>query len=226
MPNIKIDYRKKNYKKTKSVAVIVAHPDDETLWAGGTIFSNPSWKCFIACLCRASDMDRAQRFNNALKAFKSDGIMGDIEDGPEQKPINENELETAILDLLPAWHFDLIISHSPIGEYTRHIRHEEVGKAVINLWHTGKISTSGLWTFAYEDGDKKYYPRPIENASIIQTFSAKIWQRKYNLITKTYGFEKNSFEAETTPKSESFMQFTDPNQAKKWFVQFSFLKII
>jgi LmbE family N-acetylglucosaminyl deacetylase len=32
---------------TKNVAIIVAHPDDETLWAGGTILNHPSWKCFI-----------------------------------------------------------------------------------------------------------------------------------------------------------------------------------
>ena len=66
--------------------------------------------------------------------------MGDLDDGPEQKPLDENEVERAILELLPPKHFDLIISHNPAGEYTRHIRHEEAGKAVINLWNAGKIS--------------------------------------------------------------------------------------
>ena len=61
-------------------------------------------------------------------------------------------------------HFDLIITHNPTGEYTRHIRHEEVSKAVIKLWHAGKISAGELWTFAYEDGNKKYYPKPVRKA--------------------------------------------------------------
>ena len=118
-------------------------------------------------------------------------------------------MESAILHLLPPTHFDLIISHNPSGEYTRHIRHEEVSKAVIKLWHAGKISTNELWTFAYEDGGKKYYPRPVENATIYRTLTKRIWLRKYSIITETYGFEKSSFEAETTPRAESFWQFTN-----------------
>ena len=86
----------------KTVAVIVAHPDDETLWAGGTILSHPSWKWFVVCLCRGSDEDRSPRFSNALKILKSEGIIGDLDDGPEQKPLKEYEVKQAILKLLPA----------------------------------------------------------------------------------------------------------------------------
>jgi LmbE family N-acetylglucosaminyl deacetylase len=204
-------------KNSKAVAVIVAHPDDETLWAGGTILSHPLWQCFIVCLCRGDDTERAPKFYNALKVFKSEGIMGDLDDGSEQKPLHGKVVEQAILDLLPLKHFDLIISHNPSGEYTRHIRHEEAGKAVIKLWQAGKISARELWTFAYEDGGREYYPRPVEKAAIYRTLTKRIWLRKYNIITETYGFEKDSFEAETTPRAESFWQFTDPYDAKKWF---------
>lgn len=205
-----------NSKLPKFVAVIVAHPDDETLWAGGTILSHPSWKWFIVCLCRGSDTERAPRFYKALKVFKSEGIMGDLDDGPEQNPLDEKEVERTILDLLPPKHFDLIITHNPTGEYTRHIRHEEASKAVIKLWNAGKISANELWSFAYEDGNKEYYPRPVENATIYQTLTKRIWHKKYCLITKTYGFKKNSWEAETTPRAEAFWQFENSNEANKW----------
>jgi LmbE family N-acetylglucosaminyl deacetylase len=203
-------------KKPKAVAVIVAHPDDETLWAGGTILSHPSWHWFIVCLCRGSDKDRAPRFLRTMQVLGSEGIMGDLDDGPEQRPLDEIELECAILKLLPPMHFDLIITHNPDGEYTRHVRHEETSKAVIELWHAGKISASELWTFAYEDGNKKYYPRPTENATLYRVLTKRIWQKKYSIITETYGFEKTSFEAETTPHAESFWQFTDSFDAQKW----------
>jgi LmbE family N-acetylglucosaminyl deacetylase len=203
-------------KNPKAVAVIVAHPDDETLWAGGTILSHPSWQWFIVCLCRGSDKDRAPKFLKTLQILGSEGIMGDLDDGPEQKPLDENELECAIMQLLPFRHFDLIISHNPTGEYTRNIRHEEVSKAIIKLWHNGKISANELYTFAYEDGGKEYYPRPVENASVYRTLSKRIWLRKYNIITEIYGFEKSSFEAETTPRAESFWQFTNSVDAKIW----------
>ena len=200
----------------KAVAIIVAHPDDETLWAGGTILSNPSWNCFIISLCRRSDKERAPRFNNALKLLDSTGIMGDLDDGPEQKPMNEQLMEQTILELLPGRHFDLIITHNPSGEYTRHARHEEVSKAVITLWHNGKISANELWTFAYEDGHKAYYPKSVKDASIYQMLPKQIWLKKYSIITKTYGFDQSSWEAKTTPKAESFWRFPDSYTAKIW----------
>lgn len=204
-------------KNSKSVAIIVAHPDDETLWAGGTILSHPSWNCFIVCLCRKSDTERSSKFYKTLQILKSEGIMGDLDDGPDQNSLDENELEQTILNLLPAKHFDLIITHSPNGEYTKHRRHEETGKVVIKLWQQGKIFAKELWLFAYEDGNKKYLPKPILNATAIYHLSENIWLKKYKLITETYGFEKGSFEAKTTPKSEAFWQFTNPNETQKWF---------
>jgi LmbE family N-acetylglucosaminyl deacetylase len=208
------------FSSQKTVAVIVAHPDDETLWAGGTILSYPAWKWFIVCLCRRNDEDRSPRFYKTLKILKSDGIIGDLDDGPEQKPLDGQEVEKAILNLLPARHFDLVVSHSPNGEYTRHLRHEEVGKAVIKLWNTGEISTPELWTFAYTDHNKKHLPVADENASRSRLLTKRIWLLKYRIITEIYGFEKGGFEAETTPKTESFWQFTDPSVAKKWLNKF------
>jgi LmbE family N-acetylglucosaminyl deacetylase len=212
-------------KNSKAVAVIVAHPDDETLWAGGTILSHPSWQWFIVCLCRGSDKDRAPKFLKTLQILGSKGIMGDLDDGPEQKPFEEKEIERTIQQVLPSKHFDLIISHNPSGEYTRHIRHEETGKAVIKLWHAGKISANELWTFAYEDGNKKYFPKPIETASVCHKLTKQIWLKKYSIITETYGFEKTSFEAQTTPRAESFWQFSNPHDAQKWLKQFENLKM-
>lgn len=197
-------------KRAKSVAVIVAHPDDETLWAGGTILRHPSWQWFVLSLCRASDPDRAPRFGNALKVLHAEGVMGDLDDGPEQVPLDERLVEQTILELLPPRHFDLLITHNPAGEYTRHLRHEETGKAVITLWGQGEISADLLWTFAYEDGHKAYYPRPVENASGYRVLPQTVWLKKYRLITDTYGFDQNSWEAKTTPKAESFWQFGKP----------------
>lgn len=204
-----------NNKYSKSIAVIVAHPDDETLWVGGTILEHPSNNWFIISLCRASDTDRSTRFYNALNILNADGNMGDLDDGPDQQPLNEMVLENEILQLLPEIQFDLIITHHPLGEYTRHLRHEEVSKAVINLWHNKKIKTHELWTFAYEDGEKTYLPKAVENANLSEILSKDIWLKKYKIITETYGFEKSSWEARITPKTEAFWQFRNSNTAIK-----------
>jgi LmbE family N-acetylglucosaminyl deacetylase len=133
-----------------------------------------------------------------------------MDDSPKQDPLDKSELESTILSLVPAQSFDLIITHNPHGEYTRHIRHEEVSKAVFELWFANQIQTPALWTFAYTDGGEVFYPRPMENANHHVMLSDKIWEKKYRLITETYGFEKNSWEANTCPKSEAFAQY------KKW----------
>lgn len=91
----------------KKVAIIVAHPDDEILWAGGTIMEHPMWNCFIVSVCRGSDVDRAPKFYKALKVLKSEGTMGDMDDGPEQIPLDDVELEQTILNLLPKKDYDL-----------------------------------------------------------------------------------------------------------------------
>jgi LmbE family N-acetylglucosaminyl deacetylase len=206
-------------KLSKTVAVIVAHPDDETLWAGGAILSHPRWNWFVVCLTRGHDPDRSMKFHRVLNIFKAEGIMGDMDDRPDQKPMDGQEVERTILELLPLKHYDLVISHNPTGEYTRHLRHEETGTAVIRLWDAGKISTSELMTFAYEDGGGKYRPRPVENATICNQLPKRIWVKKYSIITDTYGFSPKSFEAETTPRTESFWKFTNSHHARLWLIE-------
>ena len=200
---------------SKKVALIVAHPSDETLWAGGTILSHPSWDWFIVSLSRGGERDHAQKFLQALQQLGAQGVIGDLDEGDDQKPLNETEVKQTILDLLPEQYFDLIISHHPAGEYTNHIRHDETGKAVILLWHSGKISAAEFWAFAYEDGEKSYLPRPIETAGIYKVLTKRIRKRKQSIITEIYGFDLDSFEAKTTPLAESFRPFTSSFGARK-----------
>ena len=61
-----------------NAAVIVAHPDDETLWAGGFILSNPHTNWFIATLCRKSDPDRSKKFSLALQSYGAMGAMAAV----------------------------------------------------------------------------------------------------------------------------------------------------
>ena len=144
---------------SKKVALIVAHPDDETLWAGGTILSHPSWDWFIVSLSRGGETDHAQKFLLALQQLGAQGVIGDLDTGDDQKPLSETEVKQTILDLLPEQYFDLIISHHPAGDYTNHTKHDETGKAVILLWHSGKISAAEFWAFAYEDGKKELFTK-------------------------------------------------------------------
>lgn len=159
-----------NFSTKKTVALIVTHPDDETLWAGGTIISNPSWKCYIVCLCRGRDMDCAPRFYEALKELQVEGIMGNLDDRPDQNPPDEDQLKAIIMKLLPSTPFDMIITYNSKGELKKQLWYEKTKKAVFSLWNSGELNTKELWTFAYEDGEKKYTPSTIKSPCILKHF--------------------------------------------------------
>ncbi len=185
----------------KDCALIVAHPDDETLWAGGTILMHPEANWTIVTLCRKNDPDRSAKFLKVLEELGAAGAMGDIGDGPEQIPHDRRNLQDTILK------FDLIITHGIWGEYTRHLKHEETGKEVMTLWESERLFTKQLWRFAYEDGQGKYLPRAVQDADLRIRLSDEIWKKKYDIITNLYGFAPDSFEARTTPREEAFWCF-------------------
>ena len=206
-----------NKGKKANAAAIVAHPDDETLWGGGTILMHPQYEWTITTLCRASDSERASKFTQAVKKYSAVGQMADMNDGPEQLPLSKTDVEETVLSLISKFKFDLVITHSPFGEYTRHRRHEETGRAVLQLWQEGRLSTVEMWFFAYEDGNNSYLPRPIDSAHKILELPEDIWQQKYRIITEVYGFESDSFEARLAGRKEAFWCFKSADQANEHF---------
>lgn len=200
----------------KKVAVIVAHPDDETLWAGGTLLSHPEWTCFVACICRANDADRAPRFAAVLQALGATGKMADMDDGPEQTPLSIPVVAEQVLQLLPYTQFDLIITHNIAGEYTRHRRHEEVSEAVFLLWQQQRLSSPELWCFAYDDGSRSHFPLADQQADIYLPLPSDIYQQKKKIITDIYGFSHDSWEAKITPSAEAFRTFSTVAEAAQW----------
>ena len=135
------------------------------LWAGGTILTHPDCRWRIVTLCRAGDPDRAPKFRRVLGRLGAEGAMGDLDDGPAQEPLEPERVRGAVLDLLGAADFDLVLTHGPRGEYTRHRRHEEAARAVVDLWESGSLRTGALWMFAYEDGGGAHLPRPAAGAA-------------------------------------------------------------
>ena len=84
MPPVKLDEEMSG--QTLRAAVVVAHPDDETLWCGGYILAHPEYDWRIVTLCRASDPDRAPKFRRVLEQLGAVGDMADSDDGPDQVP--------------------------------------------------------------------------------------------------------------------------------------------
>jgi LmbE family N-acetylglucosaminyl deacetylase len=199
--------------ENRNVAVVVAHPDDETLWCGGLMLVHPQWNWHVAALCRGDDSDRAPKFQRAMTRLGSTRSIGALDDGPDQDLLPPAEVSAEVLRLLPDREFDLLITHGPLGEYTRHRRHEECCRAVVELWAATRLAARRLWMFAYEDGGRSYLPRVREDADRRDDLPGKIWEAKRAVIVDVYGFAPDSWEARATPREEGFWCFDSPAAA-------------
>jgi LmbE family N-acetylglucosaminyl deacetylase len=199
------------------VGVVVAHPDDEILWCGGLLLGHPGWSTFVAGLCRGSDLDRAPRFFRVLETLGAQGALADLDDGPDQAPLPDGIAEAAVLALVPPDPYDLILTHAPTGEYTRHRRHEELYWAVWRLWQRGALRTEALWVFAYEDDDRRRLPMARADAPFRLALADPVWAAKRSFITDLYNYGDTSWEALATPRVEAFYGFPDPESAAQQF---------
>lgn len=195
--------------------VLVAHPDDETLWAGGTMMLHPQWDWHVVSLCRGEDPDRRPKFFAAMTHLAAQGTMYSLDDGPQQRR-SDQQIQEAVVLTLRNENYDLIITHSPFGEYTRHLRHEEIGRAVLHLWRVNKLSLKELWLFAYSDDGKSHYPRACGDADVVVQLTNVIWERKLAVIREIYGFAPDSWEAMCTPCKEAFWCFDNVCSAEAW----------
>jgi LmbE family N-acetylglucosaminyl deacetylase len=148
-----------------------------------------------------------------LQQLGAEGEIANLDDGPEQTPLPPDLVQAAITSLLSDNSYDLLLTHGPRGEYTRHRRHEECSRSVIELWRAAHIDSKRLWLFAYEDGERAYLPRVRTDADRRDILAESVWLEKHRLITDVYGYRADSWEAQTTPREEGFWCFDSPQAA-------------
>lgn len=119
----------------KSVGVFVAHPDDETMWAGGLIAAL-NWPIVYACSIPVRDPVRADKFLNACAFLESEGRIMPFEETPGEALPYLDEM----MWIMTA--FDVIVTHNALGEYG-HIHHKQVHGWVINNRSDREIITFG-----------------------------------------------------------------------------------
>ena len=195
--------------------VIVAHPDDETIWMGGTILRNEDWEWTILSLCRKNDPDRVPKYHKVCNLFGARAIISDLDD-EHLKPLQIKEVENKILENLKDLDYDYIFTHGKNGEYG-HLRHKETHLAVTSLVNSKKLQCTKLFYFNYGLSNQAVPSIPSlriptaikKNADWHLELNQKELNSKRDIIQNKYGFQQLSFETLSCQNLEAFTLFKD-----------------
>ncbi|MFK7827681.1 MAG: PIG-L family deacetylase [Oligoflexales bacterium] len=109
--------------------MVVAHPDDESLWGGCNLLSKPGWH--IISVTNASHPIRKREFSAAMNYAKVSWEIWDHADQFWNKQFHP-QLKEELKKVIDSKKWDLIVSHGPKGEYG-HRQHKGLHKVMKEL---------------------------------------------------------------------------------------------
>lgn len=178
--------------------MIVAHPDDETLWGGGHLLDG-GW--YVVCLTNGYNKQRSQELNDALAISKSQYIILNYPDLNQNGKKDDWKMVTKgikkdIEKLIHYKSWDKIVSHNPDGEYG-HIHHKKTNVIVKQISKQTGVFDKLYYFGRFYSKDGKFYNKPILPQNLVPTYSG------YQLETK-----KQMIDVFTTQKS-SILKYWD-----------------
>ncbi|ASA19852.1 PIG-L family deacetylase [Paenibacillus donghaensis] len=109
--------------------MVVAHPDDESIFGGGALIEEPGWK--VICLTNESDETRSREFQAAMEFVDA---RFEIWDFPDQYDgdFDEQQVKDTLIKLLDNSHFHKVVTHNLHGEYG-HNQHKSLSRILHSM---------------------------------------------------------------------------------------------
>ena len=189
----------------KTGLVVIAHPDDETIWLAGLILLSPKINWTVLCLSRSGDADRAPKFKQVAKKLNFKYYHEDLDDMEKfsfQKHVHL--AKNLITKNIGTASFDFIITHGSNGEYG-HRDHKSIHEAVCDLLIHSKLNIPTALFLHYKKPHKKIpLLIPRSKADLIIKLPSKIFKTKIDIMSKIYGFDSNGIDASYCTRVEAF----------------------
>ncbi len=110
--------------------MIVAHPDDETIWGGAHLLEG---NYVVVCITNGNNSIRRREFENVMKETKSIGLMLNYPDKTRGKRDDwkacQGRIQEDINRIIGKKKWNTIVTHNPDGEYG-HIHHQMTSRIV------------------------------------------------------------------------------------------------
>ncbi len=156
--------------------MIVAHPDDETIWGGSHLLKG---HYLVVCLTNGNNEKRKKEFMSIMKETHNQGLMFDYPDktnGQRDKWLHvKQKIKKDITYILNKKAWAMVVTHNPLGEYG-HIHHRLTSQIVSieatnqNLYYFGKYYKKKHVPHALKKIDQKNYD---EKMQLIQKYASQ-----------------------------------------------------
>ena len=168
--------------------MIVAHPDDETLWGSEELLKN---KYLVVCITCGTNKKREKEIEAALKISKDRLIVLDKPDKVRGKRSDwkhyKKQIEYELKYVIKKKKWNTIVTHNPEGEYG-HIHHKITSNIVTKVYNKEKIGKLKYF-------GKYYSKKRINENKFAREIPEDIYDMKIEMIDsyKSQAFIKNRF---------------------------------
>ena len=168
--------------------MIVAHPDDETLWGSEELLKN---KYLVVCITCGTNKKREKEIEAALKISKDRLIVLDKPDKVRGKRSDwkhyKKQIKYELKYVIKKKKWNTIVTHNPEGEYG-HIHHKITSNIVTKVYNKEKIGKLKYF-------GKYYSKKRINENKFAREIPEDIYDMKIEMIDsyKSQAFIKNRF---------------------------------
>ena len=172
--------------------MIVAHPDDETIWGGAHLLKD---NYLVVCITCGTNRTRVEEFKKALAISNDSYVMLGYPDKKNNQrddwSLSYNNIKKDLEKIIKLKNWDIIVTHNIDGEYG-HIHHKMTHSIVKSIYENNNINSS-LYFFGkyYKKTDIGLYkdqlvPESLEYKNIKINKMIKVYKSQ-SFITDYFG---------------------------------------